>query len=163
VIPESFIMQLKSYSDIREVISSSIHLNRRGRNLTVTVYVSLGETPRPLPVYPDTQSFYCSRLRREGTCYLYPGAFEHLDVSRRSNSWRIRRALPCRRTRGRPGRARSIASGTQPRGGYAVSRTLMSRRERRYYSTDERGLSGKVHPPLRAGLRQCHGTTRSVG
>lgn len=58
MIPESFIEQLKTYSDIEQVISSYVNLKRNGRHLKGLCPFHSEKTPSFM-VYPESQSFYC--------------------------------------------------------------------------------------------------------
>ena len=58
MISELFLQELKSYSDIEQVVSPYVHLKRRGRVATGLCPFHSEKTPS-FTVYPDNQSFYC--------------------------------------------------------------------------------------------------------
>lgn len=62
MIPDSFLEELKQRCDIESLISSYVLLKRAGRNLKGLCPFHSEKTPS-FVVYPESQSFYCFRLR----------------------------------------------------------------------------------------------------
>ena len=67
MIPESFIQELKFYSDIEQIVSSYVHLSKRGK-ISVGLCPFHNEKTPSFTVYPDTQSFYCFGCGAGGRC-----------------------------------------------------------------------------------------------
>lgn len=78
MIPESFIQELKYYSDIEQIISSYVHLTRRGRNLVGLCPFHSEKTPS-FTVYPDNQSFYCFGCGAGGDVVTFVRRAENLE------------------------------------------------------------------------------------
>ncbi|HAZ61995.1 MAG TPA: DNA primase, partial [Armatimonadetes bacterium] len=57
-LPEGFMQELKSRSDIADIVSSYVSLRRRGRNLVGLCPFHSEKTPS-FNLYPETGSFYC--------------------------------------------------------------------------------------------------------
>lgn len=78
MIPESFITELKGYSDIEQIISSYVRLTRRGR-----IHVGLcpfhNEKTGSFTVYPDSQSFYCFGCGAGGDVVSFIRRVENLE------------------------------------------------------------------------------------
>ena len=78
MLPDSFIQELISRSDIEEVISSYVRVKRRGRTL-VGLCPFHGEKTPSFTVYPDTSSFYCFGCGAGGDVITFIKRIENLD------------------------------------------------------------------------------------
>lgn len=58
MLSDIFIQQLKQYSDIEQVVSRYVSLQKKGRYLTGLCPFHSEKSPSFF-VYPQTQSFYC--------------------------------------------------------------------------------------------------------
>ena len=78
MISELFLQELKSYSDIEQVVSSYVHLKRRGRVATGLCPFHSEKTPS-FTVYPDNQSFYCFGCGAGGDVITFIRRIENLE------------------------------------------------------------------------------------
>lgn len=78
LIPESFIQELKFYSDIEQVISSYVRLSRRGKILVGLCPFHNEKTPS-FTVYPDGQHFYCFGCGAGGDVITFIRRIENLE------------------------------------------------------------------------------------
>lgn len=77
-LPDSFLQELLSRSDIESVISSYVNVKRRGRNL-VGLCPFHGEKTPSFTVYPETASFYCFGCGAGGDVITFIKRIENLD------------------------------------------------------------------------------------
>ena len=63
-LPEYFKQELKSRSNITDIVSSYVNLKRRGKNLIGLCPFHNEKTPS-FNVYPENGSFYCLAATRE--------------------------------------------------------------------------------------------------
>ena len=77
-LPDSFMQELLSRSDIESVISSYVNVKRRGRNL-VGLCPFHGEKTPSFTVYPETASFYCFGCGAGGDVITFIKRIENLD------------------------------------------------------------------------------------
>jgi len=77
-LPDSFIQELLSRSDMESVASSYVSLKRRGRNL-VGLCPFHGEKTPSFTVYPETASFYCFGCGAGGDVITFIKKIENLD------------------------------------------------------------------------------------
>ncbi len=77
-LPESFLQELLSRSDIESVVSSYVRLKRRGRNL-VGLCPFHGEKTPSFNLYPETASFYCFGCGAGGDVITFIKKIENLD------------------------------------------------------------------------------------
>lgn len=77
-ISESFIQELKSRSEIEDVISPYVQLKRRGSTLVGLCPFHNEKTPS-FTVYPQTQSFYCFGCGAGGDAITFIKKIENLD------------------------------------------------------------------------------------
>lgn len=78
MIPETFLEELKSASDIEQVISQYVGLKRRGRHLTGLCPFHSEKTPS-FTVYPDSQSYYCFGCHAGGDVITFIRTAENLE------------------------------------------------------------------------------------
>lgn len=78
MIPESFIQELKFYSDIEQIVSSYVHLSKRGK-ISVGLCPFHNEKTPSFTVYPDTQSFYCFGCGAGGDVVSFIRRIENLE------------------------------------------------------------------------------------
>ena len=67
MIPQEYIQEVVARNDITDVIGSYVQLRHRGRTHTGLCPFHSEKTPS-FVVYPETQSYYCSRLRAVAFC-----------------------------------------------------------------------------------------------
>ena len=77
-LPDSFLQELLSRSDIESVVSSYVNVKRRGRNL-VGLCPFHGEKTPSFTVYPETASFYCFGCGAGGDVITFIKRIENLD------------------------------------------------------------------------------------
>lgn len=77
-ISERFIQELQDKIDIEQVISSSISLKRRGKNLVGLCPFHNEKTPS-FTVYPESRSFYCFGCGAGGDVISFVRRMENLD------------------------------------------------------------------------------------
>ena len=77
-VPDSFLQELLSRSDIESVVSSYVNVKRRGRNL-VGLCPFHGEKTPSFTVYPETASFYCFGCGAGGDVITFIKRIENLD------------------------------------------------------------------------------------
>lgn len=77
-LPESFLQELLSRSDIESVVSPYVRLKRRGRNL-VGLCPFHGEKTPSFNLYPETSSFYCFGCGAGGDAITFIKKIENLD------------------------------------------------------------------------------------
>ena len=77
-LPDSFLQELISRSDIESVVSSYVNVKRRGRNL-VGLCPFHGEKTPSFTVYPETASFYCFGCGAGGDVITFIKRIENLD------------------------------------------------------------------------------------
>lgn len=77
-IPDSFIAQLKSSSDIENIISSYVNLKRSGRHKSCVCPFHSEKTPS-MYIYPETQSFYCFGCGTGGDVITFLMKIENLE------------------------------------------------------------------------------------
>lgn len=77
-LPDSFIQELLSRSDIESIVSSYVSVKRRGRNL-VGLCPFHGEKTPSFTVYPETSSFYCFGCGAGGDVITFIKRIENLD------------------------------------------------------------------------------------
>lgn len=158
-LPETFLQELLTRSDIESVVSSYVRLKRRGRNL-VGLCPFHGEKTPSFNLYPETSSFYCFGCGAGGDVITFIKKIENLDYLDAVKFLADRRAWRCRKTpsmmplRGfgcgfsKPiGRRAPLSRAALRSGGAGGSRLLPLPRLYRCH-----------HPPFRAGL--CPGQFR---
>ena len=77
-IPDSFIQEVNSRSEIEPLVSSYVRLKRRGRTF-VGLCPFHGEKTPSFTVYPDTNSFYCFGCGAGGDAITFVRRIENLD------------------------------------------------------------------------------------
>ncbi len=77
-LPETFLQELLTRSDIESVVSSYVRLKRRGRNL-VGLCPFHGEKTPSFNLYPETSSFYCFGCGAGGDVITFIKKIENLD------------------------------------------------------------------------------------
>ena len=77
-LPESFMQQLKSRSDITDVVSSYVNLKRRGKNM-VGLCPFHNEKTGSFNLYPENGSFYCFGCGAGGDVITFIRRIENLD------------------------------------------------------------------------------------
>ena len=77
-LPEEFMQELKSRSDIADIVSSYVSLRRRGRNLVGLCPFHSEKTPS-FNLYPETGSFYCFGCGAGGDVITFVRRIENLD------------------------------------------------------------------------------------
>ena len=77
-LPDSFLQELLSRSDIESVVASYVNVKRRGRNL-VGLCPFHGEKTPSFTVYPETASFYCFGCGAGGDVITFIKRIENLD------------------------------------------------------------------------------------
>ena len=77
-LPDSFLQELLSRSDIESVVSAYVNVKRRGRNL-VGLCPFHGEKTPSFTVYPETASFYCFGCGAGGDVITFIKRIENLD------------------------------------------------------------------------------------
>lgn len=77
-ISDSFIEELKFKNDIEDLVSSYVHLKRRGRNLIGLCPFHSEKTPS-FNVYPESGSFYCFGCGVGGDIITFVERMENLD------------------------------------------------------------------------------------
>ena len=78
MISESFIQQLKQYSDIERTVSGYVQLKRKGRYLAGLCPFHSEKSPS-FYVYPQTQSFYCFGCGAGGDVITFIRKIENLE------------------------------------------------------------------------------------
>lgn len=77
-LPDLFLQELKSRSDISDVISGYVNLKRRGRNLVGLCPFHSEKTPS-FNIYPENGSFYCFGCGVGGDVITFIMKIENLD------------------------------------------------------------------------------------
>lgn len=77
-LPESFLQELKSRSDITDVVSSYVNLKRRGKNM-VGLCPFHNEKTGSFNLYPENGSFYCFGCGAGGDVITFIRRIENLD------------------------------------------------------------------------------------
>lgn len=77
-ISEDFLSQLRDRTDIEDLLSSYIHLKRRGKNLVGLCPFHSEKTPS-FTVYPENGSFYCFGCGAGGDAITFIRRMENLD------------------------------------------------------------------------------------
>lgn len=77
-LPELFLQELKSRSDIAEIVSSYVNLRRRGRNMVGLCPFHSEKTPS-FNLYPENGSFYCFGCGAGGDVITFIRRIENLD------------------------------------------------------------------------------------
>lgn len=77
-LPESFMQELKSRSDITDVVSSYVNLKRRGKNM-VGLCPFHNEKTGSFNLYPENGSFYCFGCGAGGDVITFIRRIENLD------------------------------------------------------------------------------------
>ena len=78
MLSESFIQQLKQYSDIEHIVSGYVQLNKKGRYLSGLCPFHSEKSPSFF-VYPQTQSFYCFGCGAGGDVITFIRQIENLE------------------------------------------------------------------------------------
>ena len=78
MIPESFLLQLKQYNSIEDVVSSYVKLQKKGRNL-VGLCPFHSEKTGSFFLYPQTQSYYCFGCGAGGDVITFIRQYLNLD------------------------------------------------------------------------------------
>ena len=78
MISDLFIQELKTYSDIEQIVSSYVHLKKRGRVATGLCPFHSEKSPS-FTVYPDNQSFYCFGCGAGGDVITFIRKIENLE------------------------------------------------------------------------------------
>ena len=77
-LSDSFLEQLRAYTDIESVISPYVNLRRRGKNLVGLCPFHNEKTPS-FTVYPENGSFYCFGCGVGGDVITFVRRMENLD------------------------------------------------------------------------------------
>ena len=77
-LPDSFLQELKSRSDIVEIVSSYVSLKRSGKNMVGLCQFHSEKSPS-FNVYPDNGSFYCFGCGVGGDVITFVRRIENLD------------------------------------------------------------------------------------
>ena len=77
-LPEGFLQELKDRSDMTDVASAYVNLNRRGRNM-VGLCPFHGEKTPSFNIYPENGSFYCFGCGVGGDVITFIMKIENLD------------------------------------------------------------------------------------
>lgn len=77
-LPESFLQELKSRSDITDIVSSYVNLKRRGKNM-VGLCPFHNEKTGSFNLYPENGSFYCFGCGAGGDVITFIRRIENLD------------------------------------------------------------------------------------
>ena len=78
MLSESFIQQLKQYSDIEHIVSGYVQLKKKGRYLSGLCPFHSEKSPSFF-VYPQTQSFYCFGCGAGGDVITFIRQIENLE------------------------------------------------------------------------------------
>lgn len=77
-LPEEFLQELKSRSDIADIVSSYVNLRHRGKNLVGLCPFHSEKTPS-FNLYPENGSFYCFGCGAGGDVITFIRRIENLD------------------------------------------------------------------------------------
>ncbi|MCI5450011.1 MAG: DNA primase [Coriobacteriaceae bacterium] len=77
-LPEAFMQELKSRSDITDIVSSYVNLKRRGKNM-VGLCPFHNEKSPSFNIYPENGSFYCFGCGAGGDVITFIRKIENLD------------------------------------------------------------------------------------